>query len=242
MHFQKSKTTYILFKKELSHYFNSPIAYIFTGVFLLLSNWLFFSTFFLSGQVSMRAFFSLLPWIFLFLAPAITMRLWADEKKSGTIEILLTLPITNDQAVLAKFFGALGFLAFSLAGSLLLPITLSFLGDLDFGPVLGGYLGALLLASAYLALGLFISSLTNNQIIAFVLGILACFLFLIVGNDFFIASAPQFLAPTMHFMGLGSHFNNIAKGIIDSRDLIYYSSFSFFWLWLNVLKLEDKNN
>ncbi len=234
------KTIYILFKKELAGYFNSPIAYIFIGVFLVVGNWLFFKNFFLIGQVSMRPYFELLPWIFLFLSPAITMRLWAEEKKTGTIEFLLTLPVTDWQVVLAKFFGALAFLGFALALTLSLPFTLLFLGDVDPGPVIGGYIGALFLGGAYLSLGLFISSLTKNQIIAFVLGLMACFSAFIVGANFVLLGAPQFLVPIMKFLGLGSHFYNIAKGVIDSRDIIYYLSFIFLFLFLNARVIESR--
>ncbi len=235
------KTIYILFKKELMSYFNSPIAYIFIGVFLIVGNWLFFSSFFVLGQASLRSYFVLLPWIFLFLAPAVTMRLWAEEKKSGTIEFLLTLPITDWQIVLAKFFGALAFMSITLLLSITLPISAAFLGNIDLGPIIGSYLGALFLGGSYLALGLFISSLTKNQIIAFVLGFAASFGAFIIGADFVLAGAPQFAVPVMKFLGLGSHFYNIAKGVIDSKDVIYYLSFIFLFLWLNVMTIEKRS-
>ncbi|MFH1997106.1 MAG: ABC transporter permease subunit [Patescibacteria group bacterium] len=240
MNKQYLKTIYILFKKELMSYFNSPIAYIFIGVFLIVGNWLFFNYFFLIGQASMRNYFAILPWIFLFLSPAITMRLWAEEKKSGTIEFLLTLPITDWQAVLSKFFGALVFMFIALLLSITLPITVAILGNVDLGPIIGSYLGALFLGGSYLALGLFISSLTKNQIIAFILSLVACFGAFIIGADFVLAQAPQFVAPLMKFLGLGSHFYNIAKGVIDSKDIIYYSLFIFFFLWLNVRVIEKR--
>jgi ABC-2 type transport system permease protein len=222
-------------------YFNSPIAYIFIAVFLIVGNWLFFNSFFLVGQASMRNYFTLLPWLFLFLAPAITMRGWAEEKKSGTIEFLLTLPITDWQAVLAKFFSALFFVAVTLALTLSLPLTIARLGNLDYGPVIGSYLGAIFLAGAYLSLGLFISSLTKNQIIAFVLGLVACFIFFMIGMDFVLQGAPAFAAPVMKFLGLGSHFYNIARGVIDTKDLVYYLSFIFFFLWLNARVIESRD-
>lgn len=234
------KTIYILFKKELMSYFNSPIAYVFIGVFLVAGNWLFFNTFFLAAQASMRNYFILLPWIFLFLSPAVTMRLWAEEKKSGTIELLLTLPLSDWQAVLAKFFSALAFLLISLLFSLTIPVSIAFLGNLDLGPVFGGYLGALFLGGSYLALGLFISSLTKNQIIAFIIGLAASFAAFVVGADFVLAGAPPALTPLMKFMGLGSHFNNIARGVIDTKDIIYYLSFIFLFLWLNVRVIEKR--
>lgn len=235
------KIIYIFFKKELGAYFNSPIAYIFIGVFLVVGNWLYFNSFFLIGQASVRNYFALLPWMFLFLAPAITMRSWAEEKKSGTIELLLTLPATDWQVVLGKFLGGLAFLFISLLFSLTIPISVSFLGNLDWGPVIGSYLGALLLGGSYLALGLFISALTRNQIIAFILALAASFGFFIIGADFVLAGAPQFAVPAMKFLGLGGHFSNIAKGVIDTRDLTYYASFIFFFLWLNARVIETRS-
>lgn len=235
------KIIFILFKKELLSYFNSPIAYIFIAVFLIVGNWLFFNSFFLIGQASLREYFSILPWIFLFLAPAITMRLWAEEKKSGTIEFLLTLPITDWQVVLAKFFSALTFLFIILILTITLPITVATLGNLDWGPVIGAYIGALFLGGSYLALGLFISSLTKNQIIAFVLALAASFLFFVIGADFTLASTPQFIQGILKFLGLSSHFYNIAKGVIDSKDIIYYLSFIFLFLWLNARVIEKRS-
>lgn len=234
------KTVFTLFKKELMSYFNSPIAYVLIAVFLVVGNWLFFKTFFVYQQATMRGYFSFLPWIFLFLAPAITMRLWAEEKKSGTIEFLLTLPVTDWQVVLAKFFSALIFMFISLILTITVPITIAFLGNLDIGTIIGSYLGTLFLGGSYLALGLFISSLTKNQIIAFVLGLVACFAAFIIGSDFVLISAPTAIAPTLKFLGLGSHFNNIAKGVIDTKDIIYYLSFIFLFLWLNVRVVEKR--
>lgn len=234
------RTIWTLFKKELMSYFNSPIAYIFIGVFLVVGNWLFFKSFFLIGEASMRGFFDLLPWMFLFLAPALTMRLWAEEKKQGTIEFLLTLPVTDWQVVLAKFFGALTFMIVTLFLTITLPITIAYLGNVDFGPVIGGYLGAIFLGGAYLSLGLFISSLTKNQIIAFILGLVASFAAFMIGADFILIGAPKFMVPVMSFLGLGNHFYNISKGVIDSKDVIYYGSFIFFFLWMNTRIIEAR--
>lgn len=226
-------TIYALFKKELAGYFNSPIAYIFIAGFLIVGNWLFFNTFFLSGQASMRNYFSILPWLFLFLTPAVTMRLWAEEKKSGTIEFLLTLPLTDWQLVLAKFFGSLAFVKITLLLTLTIPFSIAGLGDLDWGVVIGSYIGSVLLAAAYLSIGLLISSLTKNQIVAFVLSLAASFAFFIIGADFVISTAPAAFAPILQFFGLSSHFYNIAKGVIDTKDILYYFSFIFVFLWLN---------
>jgi ABC-2 type transport system permease protein len=230
---QYIKIIWTLFKKELMSYFNSPIAYIFIGVFLIAGNWLFFQSFFIYQQATMREYFSLLPWIFLFLSPAVTMRLWSEEKKSGTIEFLLTMPVTTWQAVLAKFFGALVFMTIALALTLTIPFSIMSLGHMDIGPMIGSYLGAIFLAGAYLSLGLFMSSLTRNQIIAFVLGLVVCFAAFIVGSSFVLVAAPSFIAPLLSFIGLGTHFDSIARGVIDTKDIVYYLSFIFLFLWLN---------
>jgi ABC-2 type transport system permease protein len=236
------KTILILVKKELGVYFNSPIAYIFIGVFLVVGNWLFFNYFFLISQASLRSYFSLLPWIFLFLSPAITMRLWSEEKKSGTDELLLTLPISEWQAVLSKFFGSLLFLVIALALTFTLPITVMSLGNIDTGAMIGSYLGALFLGGAYISVGLFISSLTKNQIVAFILGLVACFSVFIIGTSFVLDGAPAFVAPIFRFIGIGTHFENIAKGVIDSKDIIYYGTFIYLWLWLNTLVIKRRGN
>lgn len=231
---------YILAKKELMAYFNSPIAYVFLAVFLVVGNWLFFNVFFIQAQATMRNYFILLPWIFLFLMPAVTMRLWSEEKRSGTIEFLLTLPVTDWQVVLGKFIGGIVFLIIALILTLSIPISVSSLGNMDFGPVIGSYLGAIFMGTAYLALGLFVSSLTKNQIIAFIGAIGVSFLFFIIGNDFVVATSPQFLAPVLKALGLGAHFENIARGVIDTKDIIYYISFIWLFLWLNKNVIESR--
>ncbi len=234
------KNIIIIIKKELASYFNSPIAYIFVTIFLITTSWLFFQGFFLQAQASMRSYFNLLPWVFLFLAPALTMRMFAEEKKTGTIESLLTLPISDWEVVLAKFLSATIFIGFALALSLTIPISISFLGKLDWGPVIGGYLGAFFMGGAFISLGLFISSLTENQIVAFLVGVVACFFIYIISSSFVLNSVTIFFARILSFLGTGSHFFNIQKGIVDSRDVIYYGSFIFFFLWLSVKSLESR--
>src|SRR3989339_112820 len=229
---------YILSKKELMGYFNSPIAYVFLAVFLIVGNWLFFNSFFVIGQASMRNYFVLLPWVFLFLIPAITMRLWAEEKRNGTIEFLLTLPITDWQAVLGKFSGGFLFLLLALILTLTIPFSVQSLGKADMGPVIGSYVGALFMGAAYLALGLFISALTKNQIIAFVAAIAASFIFFMIGSDFVVMTAPQAFAPVLQALGLGAHFDSIARGVIDTKDVVYYISFIWLFLWLNKVVIE----
>ena len=229
-----------IFWKEFKAYFSSPVAYIFIISFLVVTNWLFFRTFFLTNQASLRAYFSFLPWVFLFLAPAITMRSWAEEKKLGTAEILMTLPIKDYEIVLGKFFSSFVFLVLTLCLTFPLPITVMMLGNPDPGPIWGGYVGAFLLGGAYLAIGLFASSLTENQIIAFIVSIMICFMLLIVGEDFVILNMPNQLVPILSYLGLGAHFQSIGRGVIDSRDIIYYLSVTGFFLFLNQLSVESR--
>jgi ABC-2 type transport system permease protein len=233
-------STGIIFRRELKSYFNSPVAYIVILAFLGVTHWLFFRTFFLTNQSTLRPFFSLLPWIFLFLGPAITMRAWAEEKKLGTIEVLMTFPVREREAVLGKFLAAFLFLVITLGLTISLPLTVMFIGSPDPGPILGGYLGACLLGGTYLAIGLFASSLTENQIVAFILAIVLGFALLVIGEDFVLFSMPAALVPTCAYLGLGTHFESIGRGVIDSRDIIYYLSIIGFFLFLNQLALESR--
>ncbi len=234
------KNILTIFFKELKSYFNSPVAYIFIITFLLFSSWLFFRTFFLAGQAHMRPLFGILPWLFLILAPAITMRAWAEEKKMGTMEVLMTLPLKDFEVVLGKFFSSFIFMIIAVVLTFPLALTIYIMGDPDTGAILGGYLGACLMGGAYLAIGLFISSLTNNQIVAFIVSIVTCFAFLIIGEDFVLMSTPSMLVPIFTYLGLGAHFESISRGVIDSRDIIYYLSVIGFFLFLNTLAIESR--
>ena len=234
------RNTLAIFQKEFKSYFNSPIAYIFIITFILFSSWLFFRTFFLVGQAHLRPLFGILPWLFLILAPAITMRAWAEEKKLGTMEILMTLPIKDHEVVLGKFFASFLFIITAVLLTFPLPLTVYILGEPDTGTIVGGYLGACLMGGAYLAIGLFISSLTKNQIVAFIISIITCFALLIIGEDFVLMSTPSMIAPIFTYLGLGAHFESISRGVIDSRDLIYYFSVIGFFLFLNTLAIESR--
>ena len=229
-----------IFKKEFRSYFNSPIAYIFMTIFLALSAWFFFRGFFIINQAEMRGFFGLMPWLFLLFIPAVTMKLWAEEKKIGTVEILMTLPIKDYEVILAKYLASFALLGVTILLSLSLPITLAYLGEPDGGPIIGGYIGVFLMGAAYLSIGLLASTLTENQIVAFILGIVMCFVLLIIGEDIVLFNAPDFLVPLFSFLGLGAHFSSILRGVIDSRDLIYYLSVIGFFLYLSVLSLESR--
>jgi len=234
------RNIFSIFQKEFKSYFNSPVAYIFIITFLLFSNWLFFRTFFIIGQAHMRPLFGILPWLFLILAPAITMRSWAEEKKMGTIEVLMTLPLKDYEVVLGKFFSSFFFMTIAVVLTLPLALTITFLGNPDTGSIVGGYLGACLMGGAYLAIGLFISALTKNQIVAFIVSIVTCFALLILGEDLVLMSAPNMLAPLFTYLGLGAHFESISRGVIDSRDILYYVSVIGFFLYLNTLALESR--
>ena len=230
-----------LTKKELKIYFNSSIAYIFIIVFLVVSSWFFFRGFFIFDQASQRGFFGLLPWIFLFLIPAVTMRLWSEEKKMGTLETLMTLPVTETQVVIGKFLASFVFLLLTLVLSLVLTVLLAYLGEPDLGVIWASYLGALFMGSAYLAIGLWVSSFTENQIISFILAITVSFAMLIVGESIVTMALPQWIVPILQYLGLGTHFNSIMRGVIDSRDVIYYLSVIGFFLYLNVLNIKKRS-
>ncbi|MBD3314809.1 MAG: ABC transporter permease subunit [Chitinivibrionales bacterium] len=229
-----------LFRKEFKAYFLSPIAYVFITVYLVVTNWLFFQGFFIMNQAEMRGYFSLLPWIFLFFVPAVTMRTWAEERKVKTLELLLTWPVSDIQVVVGKFLACFSFLAVAILLSITVPVTVWILGNPDPGPIIGGYIGSFLMGAAYLAIGLWISSLTENQIVAFILGVVVIFALFIVGNPFVTMVAPSWLVPILTYIGLGSHFESIGRGVIDSRDIVYYLSVIGFFLFLNVVTLESR--
>jgi ABC-2 type transport system permease protein len=234
------KTILTIFGKEFRGYFNSPVAYIFIISFLVFTNWLFFKGFFLMNQSSLRSFFSILPWVFMFLAPAVTMRSWAEEKKLGTVELLMTLPVRDYEVVLGKFLASFIFLIVTLLCTLPLPLTVMLVGNPDIGPIWGGYLGAFLMGGAYLAIGCFASSLTENQIVAFIIAIFLCFALLITAENLVIMNLPAALVPVFSFLGLGAHFDSIGRGVIDSRDIVYYISVIGFFLFLNGLSVESR--
>ena len=229
----------IIFNKEFKGFFVSPIAYIVISIFLLVTGWFFFTTFFLIDQANLRNFFSMLPFVFSFVVPAVTMRMFAEELHVGSYEILLTLPVTLHEVVLGKFFAGVAFIVAMLVPTLVYALTVALLGQLDWGPVAGGYLGAVLLGAAFSGIGIFASSLTRNQIVAFIVGMAICFGLTLVDKVLFFL--PQSLLGVLHFLGTDSHFQNIAKGIIDSRDVIYFLTVSFVGLYGTVLVMKERN-
>lgn len=227
-----------IFKKEFYAYFLSPIAYIVISIFLVVTGWFFFSTFFLYGMASMRNFFSMMPIIFTFVAPAVTMRLFSEELNVGSYELLLTMPVSIRQVVLGKFLAGTVFMTMMLLPTISYPLTISFLGELDWGPVVGGYIGAFLLAGSFCAVGLFASSLTRNQIIAFIIGLAICFGLTMLNKILFFM--PETLLGILSYLGVDMHFANISKGIIDTRDLLYFLSVVFIGLYATHLSIEER--
>ncbi|MBU1170541.1 MAG: ABC transporter permease subunit [Proteobacteria bacterium] len=227
-----------IFYKELKDYFTSPIAYIVISIFLLVTGWFFFMAFFLSNQASLRSFFSLLPFTFAFVIPAVTMRLFSEEMSIGSYEVLMTLPVSLSDIVVGKFLAGSAFVAAMLLPTLAYPLTISFVGNLDWGPVVGGYLGAFFLGSAYTAVGLFASALTRNQIIAFIIGVLVCFSLTLVDKMLFFF--PQSIVQVVGYIGADFHFQNISKGIVDSRDILYFASVIFISLYGSALAMTEK--
>ena len=228
-----------IFRKEFKSYFVSPIAYIVIAIFLLVTGWFFFATFFLFDQASLRNFFSLLPVIFSFVIPAVTMRLLSEELNVGSYEILLTMPVTFNDVIFGKFLAAVAFVGAMLIPTLAYPITVNLMGQLDWGPVVGGYLGAVLLGAAFSAIGLFASALTRNQIIAFITAMAICFGLTLIDKMLFFLPRP--LLGVLAYLGADYHFQNISKGIIDSRDIIYFLSVCFLGLYAAHLALQEKH-
>jgi len=229
-------------RKELKGTFGSPMALIFVGAFLAVTLFSFFwvETFFARGVADVRPLFRWMPVLMIFLVAALTMRQWSEEQRSGTMEVLLTLPVSPLQLVVGKFLAVLALVALALALTLFLPITVWLLGNLDWGPVVGGYLAALLLAAAYAAIGLFASSRTDNQIVALIATVLLCGLFYLVGSPGVTDFAGNVLGEVLRAIGVGSRFESIQRGVVDLRDLLYYVSLTGVFLTLNVLSLVSK--
>ncbi len=238
--------TSAIFKRELSAYFATPVAYVFIVVFLFLNGIFTFylGGFYEQGQADLEPFFRFHPWLYLFLIPAISMRLWSEERRSGTIELLMTLPVSLSEAVLGKYLAAWAFSAVALALTFPIWITVNYLGDPDNTVILAGYLGSLLMAGGFLAIGSCISALTKNQVIAFVISVVICFVFILSGFplvlDFFRGWAPQAIVNVISSFSFLTHFQSIQKGVIDLRDLVFFASLIAFWLYANTVVIDMK--
>ena len=227
----------IIMKKELRGLFTTPVAYIVMTIFLIATGFFFFKDYFYFNQAEMRNFFQLLPLIFTFVVPAVTMRLFSEEKQSGSLEILLTLPVTTYNAVLGKFLAAAAFLSLMLVPTLFYVVTVQLTGSPNYGPIIGGYIGAVLLGASYCAIGVLTSSLSKNQIIAFITAWAGCFfLWLIDKITVFIPARLVFL----EYLGSDFHFRNIERGVLDSRDLIYFLSIMAISLILTVRVIDER--
>lgn len=229
-----------IFRREFQAYFATPVAFVFITIFLILSQVMtfFVGNFYDRGQADMQPFFGFLPWLYMILIPAIAMRLWAEERKSGTLELLMTLPITPGAAVVGKFLAAWAFTGLALALTLPLWLTVNYLGDPDNGAIIAGYIGAVLMAGAYLAISAALSALTRNQVVAFVLAVSVCFLFTVAGLDILQAFFPAGAGAVVAGFSFLNRFTAIAQGVLDIRDLIFFAGMIGFWLFLNRLFLD----
>lgn len=235
----------IVARREFAGYFATPVATVFIVIFLVLQGALTFNVgnFFESGQASLGPFFAFLPWVLLLLVPAIAMRLWAEERRLGTIELLLSLPIRDWQAVLGKFLAAWAFCGIAIVLTFPFIITVNVLGRPDNGVIAAGYIGSFLVAGAFLAIGATVSAVTKNQVIAFVLGIACCFIFAAASyplvTDFLGHNAPGLAAIARH-IGVLERFQDFTRGVVSLRDVIFFASFIGFWLFLNSVVVEGR--
>ncbi|WP_237214576.1 ABC transporter permease [Falsiroseomonas oryziterrae] len=234
-----------VFRRELAGYFATPVAYVFIVIFLVLAGVLTFTIggFFARGQADLVPFFGFVPWLFLFLIPALSMRLWAEERRLGTIELLLTLPLAQWQAVVGKFLAAWAFCAIALALTFPLVVTVNYLGDPDNGVILTGYIGCLLAAGAFLAVGAALSALTKNQVIAFVLSVAACFFLVAAGSPIvteFLSRNLPVLADIARGISITDRLQGFTRGVVSGRDLVFFATFIGFFLFANTVAVDQR--
>jgi len=233
-----------ILKRELGSYFATPVAYVFIIIFLVMAGFLTFNigNFFETQQADLRPFFSWHPWLYLFFVPAVAMRLWTEERRSGTIELLLTMPVTMIDAVAGKFFAAWIIVGISLFLTFPMIFTVAYLGEPDMGVIITGYMGSFLMAGAYLAIGSCFSALVKSQVVSFIISVVATFLLMVAGMaslwmpDFL----PTLLSDALGTLSLLNHFESIQRGVIDLRDLIYYLTIIFFSMIISSLIIEEK--
>ncbi len=227
-------------KKEIKSYFNSPAAYIVLVIFLLLSGWFFASPLFINNQANLRTLFSIIPLLYLFFIPAITMGLLSREKNTGTIELLATLPLKDTQIIMGKFWASVSLIGVGLLLTLVHFITIVLLGtNVDFGAIFCGYIGLLFLGAVYSSIGIFASSITSNQIVSLIISFFIIFFFFII--KFFLFFVPDFLVGIFQFLSIDYHFSNIIRGVIDTRNIIYFISLIILFLKLAQTSLENRN-
>ena len=235
-----------IYKREFTSYFVTPVAYVFIVIFLFMTGIFTFylGAFYESNQADLEPFFRFHPWLYLFLIPAISMRLWSDERKSGSIELLMTLPVSITDAVVGKYLAAWSFTALALFLTFPMWLTVNYLGNPDNTVILASYIGSLIMAGGFLAIGSCISAFTKSQVIAFVISVVICFMFILSGFpmvlDLFQGWAPQAVIDAIASFSFFTHFTSIKKGVIDIRDIIYFSALITFWLYVNVVVIEAK--
>ena len=235
-----------IFKREFRGYFATPVAYVFIAIFLFLNGLFTFylGAFYESNQADLEPFFRFHPWLYLFLIPAIAMRLWSEERKTGTIELLMTLHITTAEAVVGKYLAAWCFTGVALVLTFPIWLTVNYLGNPDNTVILASYIGSMIMAGGFLAIGSCISALTKNQVIAFVISVVICFLFILSGFqmvlDLFRNWAPQAITDAIASFSFLTHFSSIKKGVIDIRDIIYFAALISFWLYANVVVIDAR--
>lgn len=238
--------TWVVFKRELGSYFTTPIAYVFLVIFLFLNGifGFYIGHFLQRNQADLMSFFSLHPWLYLVLVPAVSMRLWAEERRIGSVELLLTLPMSIGEAVVGKFLAAWAFTGIALALTFPMWITVNYLGNPDNGAIVTSYIGSFLVAGGFLAIGSCLSALTKNQVIAFVLSVVVCLLFLLSGYpvvlDFFKDWAPAAVVSGISSFSVLSHYSSITRGVVDLPDLIYFAALIAFWLFASAVTVDNK--
>ncbi|MFQ3237570.1 MAG: ABC-2 type transport system permease protein [Paraglaciecola sp.] len=236
----------ILFRREFASFFASPVAYVFIGIFLVLSAVFafFIGNLYERGQADLLPFFNFHPWLYLFLVPAIAMRSWAEERKNGSIELLMTLPISTWQIMLGKYLAAWVVLGLALLLTFPLWVTVNYLGEPDNGIILAAYLGSWLMAGGFLSIGMCMSALTKNQVVAFILAIVVCFLFVVSGSGIVLDSfkdwAPSLVLDTVASFSFLNHFEALAKGVIALNDVGYFLLVTLSWLYAGLLIIEQK--
>ncbi len=233
-------------KKELAGYFGSAVAYVFIVIFLMLMGYFtfFISNFYTAGQADLRSFFEWHPWLYLFLIPAVAMHLWAEERRHGTIELMLTFPVLVTEAIVGKFLAAWIFIGIALALSFPVVLTTLYLGDPDMGVIISGYVGSFLLAGAFLSVGLMTSSITRSQVISFILSVIICLFFILAGfapvTGMISGWAPIWFLDIVSEMSFLSHYHALGRGVLDMRDILYYGSVIFFMLCANGVILQAR--
>ncbi len=233
----------ILARKEFKTYFISPIAYVYLIIFLSVPSWIYFSSLFEVKEASLRYYFNLILWVLIFFIPAVSMRLWAEEKRTGTIEVLFTMPLSNVEIVLGKFLGGVFFIFVSVIATLPIPIIVNSLGEIDWGVTFTSYVGFFLISILFLSIGMFFSVTTRNQIVAYLVTMLILFALVIISKDFILKQIPaslSFLKKFFVLIGLTDRFETFLRGLIDTRDVFYFLGISFIFLLSNYLWIEGR--